>query len=219
MVMGLKNVIFLLCLLKMCFIFGQETEVQKRIIIDVGHGGKDPGAIGVNGIKEKDVVLAIGKEMVLLKRTILGEEFGIYLTRYDDSFFSLSERTFLARTLGGDIFISLHCNSSLNEARGTEIFTYSRISEANKSYIKTSIALGNEILKEINWKLNYKNRGMKFDDFQVLRQMIRYCPAILIEVGFLTNPDEGIHISKPSGIRAIALAILSGIINYLKLEL
>lgn len=66
---GLKNVSFVILLLKMCIIFGQETTVQKRIVIDVGHGGKDSGAIGINGIKEKDVVLDIALEILRLNKT------------------------------------------------------------------------------------------------------------------------------------------------------
>lgn len=62
----LKNFSFVILLLKMCTIFGQEIDAQKRIVIDVGHGGKDSGAIGINGIKKKDVVLDIAKEIVSL---------------------------------------------------------------------------------------------------------------------------------------------------------
>ncbi|MDT0686405.1 N-acetylmuramoyl-L-alanine amidase family protein [Autumnicola psychrophila] len=217
--MRLKNVIFLILLLKMCFIFGQGKEHQKRIIVDVGHGGKDSGAIGVNGIQEKDVVLAIGKEMIRLNKSIFGDEYDIYLTRYDDSFFTLSERINLAKSLRGDIFISLHCNSFYSVARGMEIFTFYSESKKFDYNTRTSISLGDEILRESTLNINIENRGMKFANFQVLREMIKFCPAILIEVGFLNNPVEAAYFSEPSGIRTMALAILSGISNYLKKEL
>ena len=68
--MNLKNVVFLLAMLKMCLLFGQNLDVPKRIVIDVGHGGKDSGAIGINGIKEKDVVLDIALEISRLNETI-----------------------------------------------------------------------------------------------------------------------------------------------------
>jgi N-acetylmuramoyl-L-alanine amidase len=216
MLMRLKNVIFLVLLLKMCFIFGQGKEHPKRIIVDVGHGGKDPGAIGINGIQEKDVVLAIGIEMIRLNKSIFGDVYDIYLTRYDDSFFTLSERTNLAKSLRGDICISLHCNSFYSDAKGMEIFTFNSESIKNDYNTRTSIALGNEILKESTLNINIENRGMKFANFQVLREMIKFCPAILIEVGFLNNPVEAVYFSRPSGITAIALAILSGINNHLK---
>ncbi|UJH91923.1 N-acetylmuramoyl-L-alanine amidase [Antarcticibacterium sp. 1MA-6-2] len=202
----------------MWVIFGQEKEHQKRIIVDVGHGGKDPGAIGINGIREKDVVLAIGTEMIRLNKSIFGDEYDIYLTRYDDGFFTLSERINLAKSLRGDVFISLHCNSFYSDARGMEIFTFNSESRKNGYNTRTSIALGDEILRESTLNINIENRGMKFANFQVLRGMIKFCPAILIEVGFLNNPVEAVHYSRPSGIRAIALAILSGINNHLKLK-
>jgi N-acetylmuramoyl-L-alanine amidase len=216
MLMRLKNVIFLVLLLKMCVILGQGKEHQKRIIVDVGHGGKDPGAIGLNGIQEKDVVLAIGTEMIRLNKSIFGDEYDIYLTRYDDSFFTLSERINLAKSLRGDIFISLHCNSFYSDARGMEIFTFNSKFQKFDYNTRSSIALGDEILRESTRNINTKNRGIKFANFQVLREMIRFCPAILIEVGFLNNPVESVYFSKPSSITAIALAILSGINNHVK---
>ena len=94
----LKNVSFVFLLLKMCLIFGQETSAQKRIVIDVGHGGKDSGAIGINGIQEKDVVLSIANEVLRLNKE-LGKPLDIYLTRYKDTSISLSERTELGKAL------------------------------------------------------------------------------------------------------------------------
>ena len=217
--MRLKNVVFLVLLLKMCVIFGQGKEHQKRIIVDVGHGGKDPGAIGLNGIQEKDVVLAIGKEMIRLNKSLFGNEYDIYLTRYDDSFFHLSERINLAKSLKGDVFISLHCNSFYSDARGMEIFTFNSESKKLGCNTRTSIALGDEIIKESTFNINIQNRGMKFANFQVLREMIKFSPAILIEVGFLNNPDEAFYYSSATGIRAMALTILSGVSNYIKSEL
>ena len=219
MLMRRKNVIFLILLLKMCVIFGQGKEHQKRIIVDIGHGGKDTGAIGINGIKERDVVLALGKEMIRLNESLFGDEFDLYLTRYDDSFITLSERVNLAKSLMGDIFISLHCNSSYRNARGMEIFTFNSESLKNEYNTKTSIALGDKIIRESTLNLNIENRGIKFANFLVLRKMINFCPAILIEVGFLNNPDEAVYYSSSSGIKAVALAILSGIRNHIKSEL
>ena len=114
----LKNVSFVILLLKMCIIFGQENSTQKRIVIDVGHGGKDSGAIGINSIQEKDVVLSIANEILKLNND-LDEPLDIYLTRYKDTLILLSDRTKLAKTLNADLFVSLHCNHSNNpNARG-----------------------------------------------------------------------------------------------------
>ena len=84
----LKNVSFVILLLKMCIIFGQETTAQKRIVIDVGHGGKDSGAIGINGIQEKDVVLDVANPILNLNNE-MDKPLDIYLTRYSDTLISL----------------------------------------------------------------------------------------------------------------------------------
>ena len=88
----LKNVSFVILVLKMCIIFGQETSAQKRIIIDVGHGGKDAGAIGINGIQEKYIVLDIANTILKLNNE-MEKPLDIYLTRYSDTLISLSDRT------------------------------------------------------------------------------------------------------------------------------
>ena len=131
----LKTVSFVFLLLKMCVIFGQETSAHKRIIIDVGHGGKDAGAIGVNGIQEKDVVLDIANAILKLNYE-LKKPLDIYLTRYNDTLISLSDRTKLAKALKADVFISLHCNHSDNSnARGIEVY----VSKKQEQYSEKSV--------------------------------------------------------------------------------
>ncbi|MDF0718337.1 N-acetylmuramoyl-L-alanine amidase, partial [Muricauda sp. 334s03] len=100
----LKNVSFVILVLKMCFIFGQESSAQKRIIIDVGHGGKDSGAIGIKGIQEKDVVLSIANAILKLNNE-MKKPLDIYLTRYSDTLISLSDRTKLAKALKAELFV------------------------------------------------------------------------------------------------------------------
>lgn len=215
----LKNVSFVFLLLKICLIFGQEVNSRKVIFIDVGHGGKDSGAIGINGIKEKYVVLGIAKEICVLNKMIFKGRYDIYLTRYDDRFIPLSDRSRLAKSLNACIFVSLHCNASTNNSRGMEVYTLNSFSEDSEPNIKKSIALGTEILGEANLHLKIEDRGMKFANFQVLRETIGHCPAILVEVGFLTNSDESAYFLETSNVNAIALAILLGIDNYLKIQL
>ena len=206
----LKNIIFVLMLLKMCFIFGQNEVSKKVIVIDPGHGGKDSGAIGVNGIQEKDVVLNIGNEMTRLNKTLFEDNFDIYLTRYADTLISLSDRTRLAKGLKADVFLSLHCNDSQIISKGTEVYVH----HSNKPLTKTSIGLGLSILNESTEKIGLKKRGVKFANFQVLRETIAFCPAVLIETGFITNLDEADYFLKPKNMRAMALAILMGLYNY-----
>lgn len=211
----LKNVIFLLLLLKMCFIFGQETMYQKCIVIDVGHGGKDPGAFGINGIQEKDVVLNIGKEVIKQNRAMFNNTFEIYLTRYTDTLISLNDRTKLAKALNPDLFISLHSNHSNSpNARGIEVY----VVKNGEGYSKQSVLLGYIIQEELKI-IGLESRGIKFSNFFVIRKTSPHCPAILIESGFITNPDEGSYLSLPSNIRTIAVAILKGIIDYSNMEL
>lgn len=206
----LKNVVFVILLLKICLIFGQ----KKVVVIDVGHGGNDTGAIGINGIKEKDVVLDIVKQIIQLNKTILGDRLDIYLTRYADTLISLGDRNKLAKALNADVFISLHCNASPTISRGVEVYVYN----SDRENTKASIGLGLSILNDATEKLGFKKRGVKFANFQVLREAGNY-PSVLVEMGFMTNADEADYYKKPKNVRAMALAILMGITNYLKLEL
>ncbi|KKM28046.1 hypothetical protein LCGC14_1568560, partial [marine sediment metagenome] len=200
----LKNVSFVILLLKMCFIFGQETSAQKRIIIDVGHGGKDAGAIGINGIQEKDVVLSIANEILRLNND-LDESLDIYMTRYKDTLISLSDRTKLAKALNADLFVSLHCNNSDNaDARGVEVYA----SRKQGKFSKTSVFIGYQIERALCEAIGYESRGVKFANFQVLRETADYCPAILMELGFLSNVDEAQYLMRKENVLAIALSIL-----------
>lgn len=207
----LKNVSFVILLLKMCFIFGQETTTQKRIVIDVGHGGKDAGAIGVNGIQEKNVVLAIANA-ILKQNDDLENPIDIYLTRYSDTLISLSDRTKLAKALKTDLFVSLHCNHSDNpNARGVEVY----VSNKQSKYQDDSVWFAFRMQDALNMKLGFESRGVKFANFQVVRETISDCPSVLLELGFLSNKDESFYLGKPETLRIMALIILMGLNNYL----
>jgi len=205
----LKNVIFLLLLLKMCFIFGQPTTPKKLIVIDVGHGGKDAGAIGINGIMEKDVVLQLANEIINLNKGQNNLE--IYLTRYSDTLISLADRTKLARALKADVFISLHFNHAKNpDATGTEVFVANTSLSQN---LRESIYLAHQIHSGITSNFGIKSRGVKFANFQVLRETIALCPTILIELCFLSNWDEAKYLSENSNLKALAFSILNSLIK------
>lgn len=205
----LKNVSFVFLLLKMCTVFGQEMSAQKRIIIDVGHGGKDAGAIGINGIQEKDVVLNIANAILKLNDE-LENPLDIYLTRYSDTLISLSDRTKLTKILKADLFVSLHCNHSDNpNARGIEVY----VSKKQAKYSKESVFVGYQIEKMLCTAIGYESRGVKFANFQVLRETVGFCPSVLLELGFLSNKDEGTYISNATNIQFAANAILLSIQN------
>ncbi len=205
----LKNISFVILLLKMCIIFGQEITPQKRIIIDVGHGGKDSGAIGINGIQEKDVVLDVANAILKINNE-LDKPLDIYLTRYSDTLISLSDRTKLAKVLKADLFVSLHCNHSDNSnARGVEVYVANIISK----YSDDSTWIAFELQNELNKKLGFESRGVKFANFQVLRQTTGYCTSVLVELGFLSNGDESDYYQKPESYRVLALVILESLIK------
>lgn len=192
----------------MCFIFGQ----KKVIVIDPGHGGKDTGAIGINNIQEKEVVLNVSKEILKLNKAILDDAFEIYLTRYKDTLISLSDRTKLAKSLNADVYVSLHCNHAENiNVKGIEVYVHN----SDSSFTKEAIGLGLSVLNESTQNLGFKKRGVKFANFQVLRESIAYYPSGLVEMGFVSNTDEANYFFKLKNTRAMALAILMGVTNYL----
>ncbi|MGZ0014609.1 N-acetylmuramoyl-L-alanine amidase family protein [Yeosuana sp. AK3] len=188
----------------------QNIEDKKIVVIDPGHGGKDSGAIGLNGIMEKDIVLSIAKAMVRLN-TNNKSDFQIYLTRYKDTLISLSDRTRLAKTLKADLFISLHCNQSENpKARGVEVYVKAR----GGNFLKESVLLAYALQKQMKTKLDFESRGVKFGDFQVLRDLVIFCPSVLVELGFLSQKDEVGYLTKEESQNVIALMILQTIFKF-----
>ncbi len=184
------------------------------IVIHPGHGGSDAGAIGVNGIKEKDVVLQIAKKMIHWNQILFDSKCKIYLTRYKDTLISLRDRSRLAKKLKADLFISLHCNQSKEpNARGTEAY----VSNAEGKFIKQSIILAYQITEAMQNSLGFKSRGVKFGDFQVLRETVGFCPAVLVELGFLSETDENTYLSKGTSHNLIALVILESTIKIFEL--
>ena len=91
----------------------------KKVVIDAGHGGSDPGAIGVDNYNEKDATLSISKKVVeLLKKQGLE----VKLTRDSDKYISLQERCNIANNYGADCFVAIHCNAFNGKAKGLESF-------------------------------------------------------------------------------------------------
>ena len=96
---------------------------QYTVVIDPGHGGKDPGAVGINGTKEKDIALAVGKYL----RDELKKDFNVVMTRDSDEFITLTNRSKVSNGVGADLFISVHINSAENsKLSGMEIFYFSK---------------------------------------------------------------------------------------------
>ncbi|MDD2332149.1 MAG: N-acetylmuramoyl-L-alanine amidase [Candidatus Cloacimonetes bacterium] len=218
----------------------------RTIVIDPGHGGKDPGAVGRKyKTQEKDVNLAV----TLKLKSMLEKELGInvLLTRADDRFVSLYERTKYANDRAADLFVSIHANSSVSTAsKGIEVYylstattTESRAVEAlensvvelyeggktaTKKYDDLAIILSDILQAEhleasnnlashvqLNLVAGTKayDRGVKQANFYVLRGA--FMPAILCELGFLSNPDEEVLLKNPEYQERMARTLFEGI--------
>ena len=201
--------IFMLCLFSVFLtVYGQEKQI---IIVDPGHGGTDSGAIGINGLKEKDLTLKIAQAIIHYNRNLLDQRYDIYSTRYEDTLISLGHRTKLAKLLSPKIFVSLHCNHAENpKAAGLEVYVFNGPTQ-KKILTKAKVIDG--YLQE---QLGYRSRGVKRANFQVLRDNREVCPALLLELGFLSNTDEAAHLEEDHKIKALGLAILMGIKNITK---
>ncbi|WP_066223763.1 N-acetylmuramoyl-L-alanine amidase family protein [Formosa haliotis] len=208
----LKNVSFLLIFLNMGILTAQENSWKKVVVIDPGHGGTDPGAIGVYH-NEKEITLNIGLELLKWHQILFKNKFDVYLTRSKDTLISLYQRSQMAKAIGADVFVSIHCNAGISTAKGFEVF----IPQRQNQYSNQSSRLALSIIKECNQHLGFASRGIKTADFSVLRQSILDYPAILIELGFLTHCDEGLYFSHQKHNSAMALAILMGLVHFLNL--
>lgn len=176
------------------------------VIIDPGHGGMDSGAIGTNGILEKEVVMGIATECLRLNRTLFRDSLELYLTRYGDTLISLGDRGRLAKILKADAFVSIHCNQAPNKrAQGFEIFLSNR-----PLYSKSSI-LADALRERLNGLLGIHDRGTKRANFQVLRETYGHCPAVLLEIGFISNNVEAAHAYKMESRTAIALTLMEAL--------
>ncbi|MDM8146855.1 N-acetylmuramoyl-L-alanine amidase [Bacteroides eggerthii] len=183
------------------------TQARERfkIVIDAGHGGKDQGAAG-RKIQEKEVTLKIAKraEKYIRRRT---RGVDVILTRERDEFISLNERANFANFCEADLFISIHANSARGYAEGTETFVWS------KRHNPWSLKLARLIQKEYTERAKRKNRGVKKANFAVLRNT--NMPAVLTEVGFISNAKEEKYMKSRRGRRKLAYCIYQAVKQYL----
>jgi N-acetylmuramoyl-L-alanine amidase len=199
----------------------QELPGIRTIVIDPGHGAKDVGAVGPDGLLEKDVTLAIARKLAASLATKTGAR--IVLTRDEDALVSLDQRTALANQYKADLFLSVHLNSSVGKvAKGSETYFLSveasdelakKAAEtenasaatavaatpasdlklmlwdlAQQSYLDESSRFAQAIQEEMNAATGVANRGVKQAPFKVL--VGATMPAALVEVGFISNPQE-----------------------------
>ncbi|MFZ1026106.1 MAG: N-acetylmuramoyl-L-alanine amidase [Limnoraphis robusta] len=171
------------------------------VIIDPGHGGSDVGAVGVGGLREKDIVFPISQEVAQIL-----EQNGVsaVMTRLDDRTVELEPRVQMANRLGATLFVSIHANAAYRaEATGIETF-----------YYQSGYSLAGYIQNSILANFNMTNRGVKQARFYVLRNTSM--PSVLVEVGFVTNTYDSSILADPAQRSRMAAAIAQGILQYLK---
>jgi N-acetylmuramoyl-L-alanine amidase len=172
------------------------------VVIDPGHGGSDPGAVGVGGLQEKDVVFPISQQVATLL-----EQQGIQaiLTRRSDRTIDLAPRVAIAEQANANLFVSIHANSAGASANGVETYYYGS-SEGQQ--------LAQSIQSNIIRSTGMIDRGVKTARFYVLTQTSM--PAALVEVGFVTGRDDARRLSNASSRNQIAGAITRGILQYIQ---
>jgi N-acetylmuramoyl-L-alanine amidase len=175
------------------------------IVVDAGHGGFDPGAIGSNGLEEKISNLAIAKQVALL---LDQAEQNVLLTRSSDRFHSLQNRVKFANQRGADIFVSIHANSFNNSSTGG-VETYYNQSNSNQNRF-----LAEKIHDKLGRNLGLIDRGIKDSNFYVIKYT--KMPSALIEVAFLSNPREEKLLETKDFQNKAASLIVDGILDYLE---
>lgn len=216
----------------------------RHIVIDPGHGGKDPGAIAF-GLKEKDVVLQLSKIVAKKLKDQYGYE--VSLTRNKDKFLPLEERTAIANTKKADLFLSLHVNAHPDKrVGGVETYYLNLASDADAMRVAAlenatsthSIGELQDILQDLlkNAKIDESSRLAQFvhrnlakglkQDYKIKNLGVKQAPfyvligaempAVLMEVSFITNPAEAKLLQDASYLDKIATEIVNGLIAYVQ---
>ena len=213
----------------------------RKIVLDPGHGGKDPGAIGVGGVAEKDIVLSVAKKLARKLHAELGVQ--VVLTRNDDRFVPLEDRTAMANSEDADLFISLHVNASPNsEARGIE--TYYLDNTTDEAAIRLA-ARENDTsrrnISDLQFILSDMTQNMKLEDSITLANRLQGAliggmaqvmsdvkdlgvkkalfyvlvgarmPSVLVEMFFITNRAEARAMSQDKYQDALVESLYEGI--------
>lgn len=221
-------------------IFFEKGSYINRIVIDPGHGGKDPGAVGQKGLKEKDVTLDIAKRAAEKLRIECGVD--CILTREEDVFVSLGKRAKIANDAKASLFLSIHCNAGKRKsASGVEVYflspaktTWTRAVEARENSAveyETKEERGElesilwdlaqtEFLKESNMLadkianyISYSNKGINRGVMQANFYVLSrtYMPACLVEIEFISNPDMEKKMKTAEFKEKVATEILKGV--------
>ena len=217
-----------------------------RVVVDPGHGGHDPGAIGPGGLREKDLVLSIARRLKPLLEERLGTQ--VIMTRDDDRFIPLEERTAIANQHQADLFISIHGNSSRGRrATGAETFYLNFARSASAQEVATrenaasqrTVGELEDLVRQITKGThNAESRklagvvqthlfsGIKKHRRPYLNRGVKTAPfivlmgasmpSILTEVGFISNPDEERFLTTAQNHQRVAEALFEGVKQYLQ---
>ena len=202
---------------------GNYYVLNKVVYLDAGHGGYDPGA-SYFGISEKSLTLAIQSRV---KAKLESEGYQVVTTRTSDTYVDLTDRSRAANASESDIFVSIHINASgSSAAQGIETYYYQPYAEypsrinatyhANPTRLSMSDTLANAIQSSLINATGAQNQGVKRQTFAVLRETT--APAVLLELGFLSNPQEAARLNTSAYQETLANAIVAGIKSYYEKE-
>ena len=176
-----------------------------RVVIDPGHGGPDPGAVGINGLRETDVVLDVGLQVAQL---LQARGVTVSMTRTSEVDVDLPPRVNLANSLGANLFVSLHANAlSMNrpDVNGVETFFFEGGSSRDLAVI-----IQDQLMAV---SPGTPDRGARPGRFYVIRRTTM--PSVLTEMGFVTGRIDAPRLADPNFRRRLAQAVTSGILAYL----
>jgi N-acetylmuramoyl-L-alanine amidase len=178
---------------------------QLTVVLDAGHGGGDPGAVGIGGIREKEINLNISRRV----QEILNDRgINAVMARSDDREIDLQPRVDFAERANADIFVSIHANAidmSRPDVNGLETYYYS-------SGLRLAQVIHNNVLQDTS----LEDRGVRRARFYVL--VNTSMPAVLVETGFVTGRDDAARFRSSEGINSIAQGIADGISEYLNVR-
>lgn len=178
-------------------------DLRAFVVVDPGHGGNDPGALGTRKVQEKDVTLAVSR---YLTRYLQDDRMQVVMTREEDLEVLLQPRVDVANLRHADIFVSIHCNSMPPNNTGVHgIETYYTNPQ--------SLELANTLHKYLISELGVPDRRVRQRGLYVTHKTVM--PAVLMEIGFLSNPEEEALLNDPNYQRKVAKAIRDGIYDYL----
>ncbi|MGH2403001.1 MAG: N-acetylmuramoyl-L-alanine amidase [bacterium] len=179
-----------------------DTSARGHVVaIDAGHGGRDMGATGPTGLQEKDLVLDIAQRV---RELLVKAGIRVVMTRETDVYVDLAERPRAGRAQGATVFVSIHGNASTRPATtGSETYYL----------MPQSLALGQMIQDELAKVAVIASRGVKTANFLVLRE--NDVPAVLVEVGYLSNPEEETRLRTEALRQRLAEAIMRGVQRFL----